>query len=56
MRTKKLASSRRGVELPSDISGLVYTEIDAAGGWKPKLASELDRAGIPVDWAKLAQS
>ncbi|MDF2563034.1 MAG: hypothetical protein K0R99_4480 [Microbacterium sp.] len=44
------------VELPSDINGLVYTELDAAGGWKPKLASELHRAGIPVDWAKLAQS
>ncbi|PVW02517.1 hypothetical protein DEA06_15335 [Microbacterium sp. Gd 4-13] len=43
------------VELPSDISGLVYTEVDAAGGWKPKLAAELDRAGIKVDWAKLAQ-
>lgn len=44
------------VELPSDINGLVYTELDAAGGWKAKLASELDRAGIPVNWAKLAQS
>lgn len=43
-----------GVELPSDINGLVYTEIDPAGGWKPKLAAELDRAGISVDWAKLA--
>lgn len=44
------------VELPSDINGLVYTELDAAGGWKPKLASELDRAGIPVNWSNLAQS
>lgn len=44
-----------GVELPSDINGLVYTELDAAGGWKPKLASELNRTGIPVDWARLAQ-
>lgn len=44
-----------GVELPSDISGLVYTELDTAGGWKPKLASELSRAGISVDWARLAQ-
>lgn len=44
-----------GVELPSDIDGLVYTELDAAGGWKPKLASELNRAGIHVDWAQLAR-
>lgn len=44
-----------GVELPSDINGLVYTEIDRAGGWKPKLAAELDRADIAIDWAKLAQ-
>lgn len=43
------------VELPSDINGLVYTELDDAGGWKPKLASELSGAGISVDWAKLAQ-
>jgi predicted nucleotide-binding protein len=44
-----------GVELPTDINGLVYTEIDPAGGWKPKLAAELDRAGIAVDRATLAR-
>lgn len=44
------------VELPSDIIGLGYIKLDAAGGWKPKLAAELDGAGIPVDWAKLAKS
>jgi predicted nucleotide-binding protein len=44
-----------GVELPSDISGLVYIPLDDAGAWKGKLASELDHAGITVDWAALAR-
>jgi predicted nucleotide-binding protein len=37
-----------GVEQPSDIAGLVYIAIDAAGAWKYELARELDAAGIPV--------
>lgn len=44
-----------GVELPSDISGLVYIPLDDAGAWKGKLASELDHAMIPVDWTALAR-
>lgn len=44
-----------GVELPSDISGLVYTKLDAGGGWKAKLASDMNHAGIPVDWAAVGR-
>jgi len=37
-----------GVEQPSDISGLIYIEIDAAGAWKYELGRELQSAGIDV--------
>jgi predicted nucleotide-binding protein len=37
------------VELPSDMTGVVYTRLDSAGGWKLTLARELQAAEIPVD-------
>jgi predicted nucleotide-binding protein len=37
-----------GVELPSDIHGLLYIPLDDAGGWKLLLARELKAAGIDV--------
>lgn len=41
---------RKGsVEIPSDLFGVVYTEMDAAGGWKAGLARELRAAGIEFD-------
>jgi predicted nucleotide-binding protein len=42
-----------GVELPSDLHGLLYTELDSAGAWKLGLARELKAAGIGVDLNKL---
>ena len=45
----------QGLEHPSDISGLVYIALDAAGGWKGKLASEMDHAGIAVDWTAIGR-
>jgi len=38
-----------GVELPSDVAGLVYIPLDRSGAWKTALARELKDAGIPVD-------
>jgi predicted nucleotide-binding protein len=38
-----------GVELPSDISGVLYQRLDADGAWKIKLAGEMQAAGIPLD-------
>lgn len=35
-----------GVEIPSDMAGLVYIELDKSGGWKLRLAKELRSAGI----------
>lgn len=42
-----------GVELPSDMNGLLYTEYDSSGIWKFKLAKEMRDAGMDVDLNKL---
>jgi len=41
------------VELPSDIRGVAYIELDKAGAWQYALAKELKAAGLPVDMNKL---
>lgn len=43
----------KGVELPSDLYGLVYTELDIAESWKFKLAKELKEAGYAIDTNRL---
>jgi len=58
----KLSSShvcvlyKEGVELPSDLGGLVYVKMDDGRGWRFKLAEELDAAGIQVDFNRLRGS
>jgi predicted nucleotide-binding protein len=42
-----------GVELPSDLHGLVYIPVDDGGGWKLLLARELKDAGIHLNAEKL---
>jgi predicted nucleotide-binding protein len=42
-----------GVELPSDIEGLVYIELDEGGSWQYKLLKELRDAGLDFDMHKL---
>ncbi|OAI56165.1 hypothetical protein AYO48_00045 [Gaiella sp. SCGC AG-212-M14] len=42
-----------GVELPSDLHGLVYIPYDAGGGWRLKLARELKDVGVNIDTSKL---
>lgn len=37
-----------GVELPSDLSGLVYIELDKGGAWKERLFKELSALGFDV--------
>ncbi len=45
---------RKGnVEIPSDLAGVIYTELDPAGGWKLRLATELKEAGLVFDASKL---
>lgn len=46
----KACLMRKGdVEIPSDLYGVIYTNIDAAEGWKLKLVKELKAAGLPFD-------
>lgn len=37
-----------GVELPSDLNGLLYVELDPNGGWREKLLHELREARVPL--------
>jgi hypothetical protein len=41
------------VELPSDIKGLIYIQLDSPGAWKLELAKELKAAGMEVDFSKM---
>lgn len=41
---------RKGnVDMPSDLAGIVYTELDTAGGWKLNLVREIKAAGFNID-------
>lgn len=42
-----------GVELPSDLQGVVYTDVDVKAAWKTELARELHAAGLPIDLNRL---
>ena len=45
---------RKGaVEIPSDLYGVIYTDMDAANGWKLKLVKELKAAEVPFNETKV---
>ena len=44
---------KEGVELPSDMQGILYVPMDKFDGWKQKLAKEMNRAKLPIDPQKL---
>lgn len=48
-RSRVILLYESDVELPSDMTGIVYTRLDAGGGWKLTLAKELKAAGISID-------
>jgi len=48
-RARVCALFMEGVEMPSDIHGVLYLPYDANGGWHLKLAKEIREAGIEVD-------
>ena len=52
-RFRVCALHKGGVELPSDYQGVIYVDMDAAGGWKSKLAQELVQAKLPIDLSGL---
>jgi predicted nucleotide-binding protein len=43
-----------GIELPSDLSGMLYVELDDLGHWRTSLAREIKAAGIDIDLNRLA--
>jgi predicted nucleotide-binding protein len=45
-----------GVETPSDLLGVLYVELDAAGAWKMQLARELKAAGLDTDLQALVDA
>ena len=42
-----------GVELPSDLSGVIYVLLDEGGAWQFRLAKEIREAGIAIDMNKV---
>lgn len=55
-RSNVCALMKGDVEIPSDIVGIVWEPLDDHGAWKKKLASELEHAGLNVDWNKFARA
>lgn len=53
-RSRVAVLFEEGVEIPGDAVGLVYIPLDKAGGWKSKLATEIESAGIDVSWKALS--
>lgn len=51
-RDKVCVLYKKGVEIPSDYIGVVYTQIDDSDGWHLKLAKEMKEAGLYVDLNK----
>ena len=43
-----------GVELPSDMQGLLYVPMNSPNEWQLPLATEMKQAGLPIDLNKLA--
>jgi predicted nucleotide-binding protein len=51
-RNRVCALKKGDVEIPSDFTGVVYTDMDDHGNWRSELLKELDAAGYSVDWKK----
>lgn len=52
-REKVCALYKEGVELPSDMHGVLYTLMDERGAWRTELAKEMKHAGLTVDMNKI---
>jgi predicted nucleotide-binding protein len=47
-RRRVCALYKPGVEIPSDYHGVGYIELDPAGGWRMRLAQELNEEGFSI--------
>lgn len=52
-RTHVCALCEDGVELPSDISGVLYVRLDSGDAWRTDIARELNAVNIPIDLKKV---
>lgn len=52
-RERVMALLKGNVEIPSDYMGVLYERYDDGGGWRQKLARELQTVGYEVDWNKV---
>lgn len=48
-RRNVCALYKEGVELPSDLLGILYIPMDKEGGWKLRVANEIKHSGIRID-------
>jgi predicted nucleotide-binding protein len=48
-RSKVCALYKGGVELPSDLHGVLFVAMDDGAGWKLRLAREMKAAGLEID-------
>lgn len=55
-RNRVIALKKGDIELPSDTLGIVWETFDEHGGWKMKVAGELQEAGYKIDFSKLPHS
>ena len=54
---KHVCALKRGeVEIPSDFAGVVAEPFDDGGGWRQKLATELEAAEFEIDWNKVMRA
>jgi predicted nucleotide-binding protein len=50
---EKVCLAKKGdIEIPTDISGVIYLDLDD-GSWKLSLAQKLKKAGLSIDLDKL---
>ena len=54
-RERVMAILEDGVEIPSDYMGVVYAPLDSLGGWRQRLAQEMQAAGYLIDWNKVTR-
>jgi predicted nucleotide-binding protein len=54
-RQRVCALFKPGMEVPSDLHGVLFQELDASGVWRTKLAQELVQAGLQIDLQGLLQ-
>lgn len=52
-RNRVVALCESGVEIPGDLSGIIYKPIDNSGHWKFEVAKEMKAAGLDIDLNKL---